>query len=833
MPGKRISELTALSGAGSANNDDVIIFDTTASETKRISRSQLAEGMTPDLPLQYYLGVLNSNPTQRLNGDALMLGDYYLDAVTKYTTIYNGSGWNSYASVIAVQTASEAARDKAQEWATNPENDPVETGQYSALHWSAKAEDEKLAAQAARTAAETAETNAELAETNAETARDAAIVAKTAAELAETNAETARDAAFVNANVYADTAAGLAAVALNGQFQVVSGTEVIRYREDAGPVATEVARYPSANAVHTVANEVARIEELAGFIDPLPQVTVGSSTPDSANFSVGSIIANGDLLPSNSLLQSVSFRLSGSGSGEIHVYKRLTATTWECTHAIGVTLTAGGVHTFSAADGTLPVGITIPEGGFVAYRMISGSLRYSSGGTGSWHVISGFTGVGSTVTRGGSLGTQEPALGFTVETLPASLDSRLTEVEQSIGTVDDVVLQVGYAPDADVSEVTLGDTSGDTAALAAAVFAPVAIMPEAGRIKSVTVRLGAAGTYELHAFKRLTDSTWECVAVWAGTTTQATGLLTITAGDGVIPKNFFLEEGGFVAFKSIGARMRYGSGAGGWIEVINATGVGAFATRTLNTNGYIISISFTYEKVVASIDKRLTALESGIAGWIEQAVVRVGLNYGLLPRISSTKAYALGDSTVAAYAGGTAIMGLITSNRVEVDLSVPGHTIAQQKSAWIAQTIDPALVGWVVVQIGLNDLDPADGTTASKIAALQDLVSTIRSEVGTKPIFISKMIPCKQRLINLYGAVNGAVSQQRWVDMNAAIAGTGSSPITGVDGRITAHVPLLDDGSGNLKLLYDTGDAIHPNTAGRQINATAWVDALRAAGLVI
>jgi hypothetical protein len=49
MPGKRISELTALSGAGSANNDDVVIFDADASETKRISRSQLAEGMQTDV----------------------------------------------------------------------------------------------------------------------------------------------------------------------------------------------------------------------------------------------------------------------------------------------------------------------------------------------------------------------------------------------------------------------------------------------------------------------------------------------------------------------------------------------------------------------------------------------------------------------------------------------------------------------------------------------------------------------------------------------------------------------------------------------------------------
>lgn len=49
MPGKRIKDLTALSGAGSANNDDVVIFDADADATKRISRSQLAEGMQADV----------------------------------------------------------------------------------------------------------------------------------------------------------------------------------------------------------------------------------------------------------------------------------------------------------------------------------------------------------------------------------------------------------------------------------------------------------------------------------------------------------------------------------------------------------------------------------------------------------------------------------------------------------------------------------------------------------------------------------------------------------------------------------------------------------------
>jgi len=49
MPGKRIKDLDPLSGAGSANDDDVVIFDSDADTTKRISRSQLALGMAGDL----------------------------------------------------------------------------------------------------------------------------------------------------------------------------------------------------------------------------------------------------------------------------------------------------------------------------------------------------------------------------------------------------------------------------------------------------------------------------------------------------------------------------------------------------------------------------------------------------------------------------------------------------------------------------------------------------------------------------------------------------------------------------------------------------------------
>jgi hypothetical protein len=50
MPGKRITELTAIAGASTANDDNLVIFDTSEGTTKRILRSQLAAGIVGDLP---------------------------------------------------------------------------------------------------------------------------------------------------------------------------------------------------------------------------------------------------------------------------------------------------------------------------------------------------------------------------------------------------------------------------------------------------------------------------------------------------------------------------------------------------------------------------------------------------------------------------------------------------------------------------------------------------------------------------------------------------------------------------------------------------------------
>lgn len=55
-----------------------------------------------------------------------------------------------YDGTVAAKEAAESARDKAGEWAENPEDVEVETGQFSAKHHASKASTSKTAAETAR-----------------------------------------------------------------------------------------------------------------------------------------------------------------------------------------------------------------------------------------------------------------------------------------------------------------------------------------------------------------------------------------------------------------------------------------------------------------------------------------------------------------------------------------------------------------------------------------------------------------------------------------------------------------------------------------------------------
>jgi len=144
--------------------------------------------------------------------------------------------------------------------AQSTEADRLQTGidRAQASQSADRADAARVAAETAKDAAETAAGRVDLGALDdavQATAQDR-VLAQAAAVSAGTGAnraEAARDAAFANADVFPDIATGRAAVADGGQFMVLVGDEIIRYRRDSSTTQTEMARYPAASNVAAVA----------------------------------------------------------------------------------------------------------------------------------------------------------------------------------------------------------------------------------------------------------------------------------------------------------------------------------------------------------------------------------------------------------------------------------------------------------------------------------------------------------------------------------------------------------------------------------------------------
>lgn len=91
------------------------------------------------------------------------------------------------------ETDALAAQQKAEQWADNALNTPVEPGQFSAKHHATIASQHRTAAESARLGAETAEDGADLAQTAAELAQSQSESARDASQTAQAASEAARD----------------------------------------------------------------------------------------------------------------------------------------------------------------------------------------------------------------------------------------------------------------------------------------------------------------------------------------------------------------------------------------------------------------------------------------------------------------------------------------------------------------------------------------------------------------------------------------------------------------------------------------------------------------
>lgn len=203
-----------------------------------------------------------------------------------------------------------------------------------------------------------------------------------------------------------------------------------------------------------------------------------------------------------------------------------------------------------------------------------------------------------------------------------------------------------------------------------------------------------------------------------------------------------------------------------------------------------------------------------------------------------SKGLLIGDSTIAEYLGQNGVDvyllkdGDMFAGATILNQAAPGDTIAQQKSIYLNDA-DKSEYDYVIIQVGLNDLDPLENASVA-IARYQDLVNTINdNKKDSCIIIVSSMLECKSRLTFFYGNTNGLIAYQKLLDINEAIMGGGSTPITGVNYRNNTHIQALNDGEGNLAFIYDVGDLIHETNAGRKIIADAMRKALFKGGLLL
>lgn len=238
-----------------------------------------------------YQGGKASDPTLRNDGSALQTGDLYYNTANNRMRVYEtGTGWIDYEAT-------------------------------------------------AQTAATTATTQAGIATSQAATATTQATTATTQAAVAtsaRTAAETARDVAQVAGDIYATTAAGIAAKAVGQYFSVPAPGSLeylILYRVDAGPVATEIKRYPSADALLSVSGNqdgVPSYTNAGGTGDRTSSITVTISptltADNNANLVDGGLANNAtDSVAFNAITVTDLFIRFDFGQ---NAYRMITEATW-------------------------------------------------------------------------------------------------------------------------------------------------------------------------------------------------------------------------------------------------------------------------------------------------------------------------------------------------------------------------------------------------------------------------------------------------------------------------------------------------------------------------
>lgn len=220
----------------------------------------------------------------------------------------------------------------------------------------------------------------------------------------------------------------------------------------------------------------------------------------------------------------------------------------------------------------------------------------------------------------------------------------------------------------------------------------------------------------------------------------------------------------------------------------------------------------------------VTVSNSGGSWEVKESAKRARVNY------KPSLGVVIGNSTVAAYNGTTAIADFLDVDNslgdTIISIAVPGHSIDQQESAFLAHPRKSDF-DYAVLQIGLNDMNPSTWDSLTIIQNYQNMVNQIKAVNPNIVIIGATMVPAYNRWVALYGAE----AQDNWEDLNEAIV---EGYIKGIDYTVSRHTFLLGDPSDRRALdsQYDTGDGIHENNAGRELIAQQWQRVLNEAGFL-
>jgi lysophospholipase L1-like esterase len=166
---------------------------------------------------------------------------------------------------------------------------------------------------------------------------------------------------------------------------------------------------------------------------------------------------------------------------------------------------------------------------------------------------------------------------------------------------------------------------------------------------------------------------------------------------------------------------------------------------------------------------------------------------------------------------------LEAGGRTITNLSVAGHTVADQVMAWQASAVrGDKTYACAVIQVGINDIRKGV-KLADTLASFATLINDLRAQNPTTKIILGLLLPART-----HHDITASY-ETRYLPIQKAILAAGKGEIPAVDCIMTGASKALDDGTGALKKEYDSSDHMHPSVAGNKVNAVeirAAIDAL-------